>query len=181
MLKNILLGVSGSIAAYRAAELASTLIRDGYAMKVIMTQNATEFISPLTFQTLTNNKVFVDQFAHIKDYDVEHVSLSKWADLTIIAPATANIIAKISFGLADDALSSTMLAFPQNKPRLIAPAMNTAMYQNIATQNNLTTLKQYGYKIIEPREDNLACGDIGKGAMADIEKIVHSIAILSDN
>jgi phosphopantothenoylcysteine decarboxylase len=175
MSKNILLGISGSIAAYKAADIASKLIKANFSVKVVMTKNATEFITPLTFQTLTGNEVYIEEFAPIKNYDVEHISLVKWADLAIIAPASANIMAKITHGLADDMLSTTMLSFPQDKPRLIAPAMNTRMYENFATQSNMKVLKERGYEIIEPREARLACGDVGKGAMQEVDVIVARI------
>jgi phosphopantothenoylcysteine decarboxylase/phosphopantothenate--cysteine ligase len=171
MSKNILLGVSGSIAAYKAADLVSRLIKQGDSVKVVMTKNAAEFIKPLTFQTLSQNKVYLDEFSD--SFEIDHISLGKWADLAIIAPSTANVITKIAVGLADDLLSTTFLSF--TKTKFIAPAMNTAMYENPAIQSNLEKLRFYGYTIIEPRESRLACGDVGKGAMAAIETIIEAI------
>ncbi|MDR1100981.1 MAG: hypothetical protein LBL34_01270 [Clostridiales bacterium] len=180
MSKNVLLGVSGSIAAYKAAELASTLIKRGHCVKVIMTENAAKFVTPLTFQTITGNEVSVDGFAPVEHFDVQHISLVKWADLAVIAPATANVIAKIACGIADDLLTTFMLAFPREKRRFIAPAMNTGMYENAAVQDNLKLLEKRGFEIMEPREARLACGDTGKGAMmktADILKRIEASAL----
>jgi phosphopantothenoylcysteine decarboxylase/phosphopantothenoylcysteine decarboxylase/phosphopantothenate--cysteine ligase len=169
--KSILLGVTGSIAAHKAAELSSQFIKKGYAVRVIMTKSAQEFVAPLTFQTLTNHPVYTDMFAPISREEVEHISLAKGADLAIIAPATANIIGKLANGIADDALSTVFMAV-QNKPIIICPAMNTAMWENPATQENLARLKGYGYHITEPREARLACGDVGRGALADLDIII---------
>jgi phosphopantothenoylcysteine decarboxylase len=175
MSKNILLGVTGSIAAYKAAELTSRLIKSGYGVHVVMTENAQKFITPLTFQTLTQNKVHTDMFELLSEVQVEHISLAQAADVAVIAPATANITAKLAHGIADDMLSTVLLALRPEKPLLIAPAMNTAMYEHPATQDNLTLLKKRGARIIESRESRLACGDIGKGALADIEVILSEI------
>lgn len=173
MKKTVIVGVSSSIAAYKSAELVSRLLKKGYDVEVIMTKNATEFITPLTFSSLTKHKTCVDTFDRNVQYDVEHISLAKKADLFIIAPATANIIAKVANGLADDMLSTTFLA--SKCPKIVAPAMNTAMYENPLTQDNLKKLKGYGIRIIEPDDGLLACGDSGKGRLADIETLLDVI------
>lgn len=163
--KTVLLGVSGSIAAYKAAALASLLKKQGASVHVIMTKNAVQFISPLTFEELTGNRCVVDTFDRNFTYQVEHVALAKQADLTIVAPATANVLAKLSWGLADDMLTTTLLAC--RCPRLAAPAMNTAMYENPMTQDNLKRLKEYGWILLEPAVGLLACGDVGAGKMME--------------
>jgi phosphopantothenoylcysteine decarboxylase/phosphopantothenoylcysteine decarboxylase/phosphopantothenate--cysteine ligase len=173
-MKEIILGVTGSIAAYKAAEIANTLIKEKNNVHVIMTSTATKFITPLTFQTLTKNKVYVNMFDEITYNDVRHISLAQNADCCIIAPATANIIGKIASGIADDMLSTVVMAI-SNKPKIICPAMNTAMYENAITQENINKLKKNGYQIIEPKESLLACGDLGKGALADINKIIIAV------
>lgn len=173
MKKTIVVGVSSSIAAYKSADLVSRLLKKGYDVEVIMTKNATEFITPLTFLSLTKHKTCVDTFDRNVQYDVEHISLAKKADLFIIAPATANIIAKTANGLADDMLSTTFLA--SKCPKIIAPAMNTAMYENPITQDNLRKLRDYGVAIVDPDDGLLACGDVGKGRLADIETLLDAI------
>ncbi|MCL2087185.1 MAG: bifunctional phosphopantothenoylcysteine decarboxylase/phosphopantothenate--cysteine ligase CoaBC [Oscillospiraceae bacterium] len=174
MRNSIVLGVSGSIAAYKAAVLTSDLIKLGVDVHVIMTAAAAEFIAPLTFQTLTGRKVYMGMFEEITHGDVRHISLAQRADCFVIAPATANVIGKIASGIADDLLSTVVMAV-NNAPVIICPAMNTAMYENPITQRNIKTLQQYGYKFIEPRESRLACGSVGKGALADTEVIVEAI------
>ena len=163
--KTVLLGVSSSIAAYKAAALASLLKKQGASVHVIMTKNAVQFISPLTFEELTGNRCVVDTFDRNFTYQVEHVALAKQADLAIVAPATANVLAKLSWGLADDMLTTTLLAC--RCPRLAAPAMNTAMYENPVTQDNLKRLKAYGWILLEPSVGLLACGDVGAGKMME--------------
>lgn len=163
--KTVLLGVSSSIAAYKAAALASFLKKQGASVHVIMTKNAVQFISPLTFEELTGNRCVVDTFDRNFTYQVEHVALAKQADLAIVAPATANVLAKLSWGLADDMLTTTLLAC--RCPRLAAPAMNTAMYENPVTQDNLKRLKEYGWTLLEPAVGLLACGDVGAGKMME--------------
>ena len=153
--KTILLGVTGSIAAYKAADLASRLVKQHAQVHVIMTENAAKFISPITFETLTSRKCITDTFDRNHPIEVEHISLAKKADLAIIAPATANIIAKMAYGIADDMLSTTLLAC--TCPVLVSPAMNTRMYEHPATQANLAVLKERGVKIIEPSSGHLAC------------------------
>ena len=163
--KNVLLGVTGGIACYKAAALASALKKQEADVHVVMTQNACEFITPLVFETLTGNEAVVDTFERKGAFDVKHISLAKAADLVVIAPATANVIAKLAHGLADDMLTTTVLACKAQK--LVAPAMNTAMFENRVTQDNIKILEGYGYKIIEPAEGLLACGDEGRGKMPE--------------
>lgn len=169
--KCVLLGVTGSIAAYKAAALASALVKQKADVHVLMTQNATQFISPVTFETLTSHKVPLDTFDRNFEFHVEHVSLGKKADLVIIAPATANIIAKLAHGIADDMLSTTVLAC--RCPLLAAPAMNTRMYENPVTQDNLERLKNYGWHVITPAAGRLACGDTGAGKMPEPETLLE--------
>lgn len=169
--KTIILGVTGGIAAYKAAEIASSLTRHGCNVKVVMTEGATHFVAPLTFQTLSRQPVVVDMFAAPKKWDVAHVSYAQAADLIIIAPATANVIAKLALGLADDMLTATILA--SRAPVLIAPAMNSNMYLNPAVQHNLDLLRQRGFQIVEPESGYLACGDRGPGRLADPDKIIE--------
>lgn len=170
----ILLGVSASISAYKAADLISQLKKKNYNVEVIMTKNSTEIIPPLTLQVLSKNQVHLDVMAEATPTDINHIDLVKRADLFIIAPATANIIGKIANGIADDMLSTTALAV-HDLPLLIAPAMNTYMYQHPAVQANLARLVSYGYQVIEPKESLLACGDYGKGALADVSQILTAI------
>ncbi len=168
--KTVILGVTGSIAAYKMANVASLLKKLHCDVHVIMTENATNFINPITFETLTNNKCLIDTFDRNFQYNVEHVSLAKKADLMLIAPASANIIAKLANGLADDMLTTTALACTCKK--IIAPAMNTNMYQNIIVQNNIKRLQDYGFIIIPPVTGMLACGDIGTGKMPSEDVLI---------
>ncbi len=163
--KVVVLGVSSSIAAYKAANLASMLRKRAYDVHVIMTKNATEFISPLVFETLTNNVCVIDQFSRTGNYEVEHVALAKMADIVLIAPATANVIAKLANGIADDALTTQVLACTCKK--LVAPAMNTNMYLNPVTQDNLKKLEHYGFTVITPASGLLACRDEGIGKLPE--------------
>lgn len=172
--KVILLGVTGGIAAYKAADLASRLTKEGCDVHVILTQNATEFITPLTFETLTGNKCLTSTFDRNFEWDVKHVSLAKCADAVVIAPATANVIAKLAHGLADDMLTTTVLA--ATCPKLVFPAMNTAMYENPITQDNIECLRRYGFTVAEPASGVLACKDVGKGRLPDTDTIVSAIA-----
>lgn len=171
--KTVVIGVTSSIAAYKSITLVSDLKKLGINVIVIMTKNATELVTPLTFETISKNKVYIDTFNREFTFDVHHISLAKKADVFAICPATANIIAKMANGIADDMLSTTFLAM--TCPMLVAPAMNTAMYENVATQANLRTLKSRGIKIIEPDSGFLACEDIGKGRLADIDVIKEHI------
>ena len=180
--KTVILGVTGSIAAYKAANLASMLKKQHADVQVIMTQNATQFMNPITFESLTGNKCLVDTFDRNFQFQVEHVALAKRADLAIIAPATANIMAKLAHGLADDMLTTTLLAC--RCPKLIAPAMNTRMYENPVTQDNMDILRKYGFRIIEPAVGHLACGDTGAGKLPPetllLECILDEIAMEKD-
>ena len=171
--KFVILGVTGSIAAYKAAALASALKKLRCDVQVIMTKNAQNFIHPVTFETLTGRKCLTDTFDRNFSFEVEHISVAKQADLALIAPASANVIGKLAGGIADDMLTTTLLACTCRK--LISPAMNTAMYENPALQNNLNTLRSYGYEIIEPASGHLACGDTGRGKMPEPEVLLSYI------
>lgn len=171
--KTVVLGVTGGIASYKTCEIVSALKKKGFNVEVIMTPNATKFVSPLTFETLSENRVVVDMFDRNFNFDVEHISLAKKADVFVIAPATANIIGKIACGIADDMLSTTIMA--TKAPKIICPAMNTAMYENQQVVENLKKLSNQGFQIVEPISGRLACGDIGKGKMAEPLEIVKAI------
>lgn len=171
--KHIVLGVTGSIAAYKIASLASMLVKQKADVTVIMTQNATNFINPITFETLTGNKCLVDTFDRNFQYSVEHVSLAKQADVFLIAPASANVIAKAAHGLADDMLTTTLLAC--TCPKIVAPAMNTRMFQNEIVQDNMKILQKYGMEVIHPASGYLACGDTGEGKMPEPEVLLEYI------
>ncbi len=171
--KTVILGVTGSIASYKAANLASLLKKQHADVHVILTENAAQFIGPVTFETLTGNKCLTDTFDRNHPFEVEHVELAKRANLALVAPATANVMAKLAHGLADDMLTTTLLAC--DCPRLIAPAMNTRMYENPVTQDNERLLKKYGWKVIEPAVGHLACGDSGKGKFPDESLIVGHV------
>lgn len=171
--KTVVLGVTGSIAAYKIANLASMLVKQHAEVHVIMTQNATNFINPITFETLTNHKCLVDTFDRNFQFHVAHVSLAQQADLMLIAPASANIIAKLAHGIADDMLSTTALAC--NAPILVSPAMNTRMYEKPITQDNLDTLRNYNFTVIEPDSGFLACGDVGAGKMPSEDVLMQHI------
>lgn len=188
--KNIVVGITGSIAAYKSAYLVSKLKQQGVNIDVIMTENATKFITPLTFQTLSQNKVHVDMFGWdcpsfskkkgtvpetAFNYEMAHISLADKADLIIVCPATANIIGKIASGIANDLLSTTIMS--TTVPVLFAPAMNEKMYNNKIVQGNIAKLKKSGYKFIEPETGLLACGCYGKGRLADIDKILNVIKL----
>ena len=171
--KTVLLGVSSSIAAYKAASLASLLVKQHANVHVLMTQNATRFISPMVFETLTGNKAPADTFDRCFQFDVEHISLAKQADILMVAPATANVAAKLAHGIADDMLTTTVLAC--KCPRLLSPAMNTQMYENPVTQDNLRILREYGWQVVEPASGHLACGDSGKGKLPEPEVLLDWI------
>jgi len=163
--KHVLLGVTGGIAAYKAANLASLLVKCGAQVHVVMTENATQFITPLTFETLTGRRCIVDTFERNFTFEVEHISLAQKADIALVAPATANVIAKLAAGLADDMLTTTLLAC--RCPCVVAPAMNTAMYQNPVTARNLKTLEELGFLLVPPAVGRLACGDEGPGKLPE--------------
>lgn len=171
--KTVILGVSGSIAAYKIASLASALVKLHCDVHVIMTKNATNFIHPITFETLTGNKCLVDTFDRNFDYSVEHVALAKRADVVMVAPATANVIAKMAHGLADDMLTTTILAC--QCPKIVAPAMNTRMFRNSIVQDNMKLLQCYGMEVIDPACGYLACGDTGEGKMPEPELLLQYI------
>ena len=171
--KEVLVGVTGSIAAYRAADLVSSLTKAGAKVTVIMTKAACAFITPLTLQTLSHQQVFTDLFETNQDFDPQHISLVERADVLVIAPATANIIGKITAGIADDFISTVVMAM--KKPVLIAPAMNENMWQNPIVQKNITTLKKLGYKFINPEKGPLACRKEGEGRLAPVERIIDEI------
>jgi len=172
--RNIIVGISGGIAAYKSAYLVRQLVNAGANVKVVMTANAQQFVTKMTFETLSKNPVYFDVFDKVNDYFTEHISITDWADILIVAPATANIIGKYANGIADDALSTTLLAF--NKTVFIAPAMNCKMYENFAVQNNISFLKKEGVQFIDPAYGDLACGYNGKGRMVEPDKIVEIIS-----
>lgn len=171
--KTVFIGVTGSIAAYKAASLVSSLQKLGANVIVSMTENATKFINPITFETLTKTKCLIDTFDRNFEFKTEHISVAKQADIAVIAPATANVIGKLANGIADDMLTTTIMACKCKK--FIAPAMNTAMYENGIVQENIEKLKRFGYEEIKPNEGILACGDTGKGKMAEPEEILEYI------
>ncbi|MDG5788248.1 bifunctional phosphopantothenoylcysteine decarboxylase/phosphopantothenate--cysteine ligase CoaBC [Evansella sp. AB-P1] len=171
--KNILLCVSGGIAVFKAAALTSKLVQAGYNVKVVMTESATEFVTPLTFQALSRDRVYTNTFEEKDPSKVAHIDVADWADLVVIAPATANVIGKVANGIADDMLTTILLA--ATAPVLIAPAMNVHMYDHPAVKKNMETLQEYGYELIEPDEGYLACGYTGKGRMAEPEELLKKI------
>ncbi|WP_195999696.1 bifunctional phosphopantothenoylcysteine decarboxylase/phosphopantothenate--cysteine ligase CoaBC [Clostridium sp. 1001271B_151109_B4] len=173
MSKCVVIGVTGGIAVYKALDVISALRKKGIEVHVIMTESASKFVNPLTFQSISQNMVVTDMFAEPKAWEIQHISLAQKADLMLVAPATANIIGKISNGIADDMLSTTIMATKAKV--LIAPAMNTNMYENKIVQNNISKLKDFGYKFIEPASGRLACGDIGIGKLADVNTIVERV------
>jgi phosphopantothenoylcysteine decarboxylase/phosphopantothenoylcysteine decarboxylase/phosphopantothenate--cysteine ligase len=172
-MNRILLGVTGSVAAYKAADLAHRLTTDGHAVDVVLTRAAAQFVAPLTYRTLTGRPVYTDLFSDPAD-DVRHITVARSVDLALVAPATANIIGKVANGLADDYLSTVLLAL-RGQPRLLAPAMNTAMYDNPAVQANLARLREYGWQLIDPADGLLACGEVGRGKLASVEAIVGQV------
>ena len=171
--KNIVIGITGGIACYKACEVITHLVREGANVEVIMTKNATEFITPLTIETLSKHKVVVDMFEKKEHIEVEHISLARKADLIAVVPATANIIGKVANGIADDMLSTTIMA--TRAKVVFAPAMNNEMYNNIIVQDNIAKLIKYGYDFVEPIEGNLACGYRAIGKLANKETIIAKI------
>lgn len=171
---NVLLGVTGSIAAYKAADIANQLTKRGHTVDVVLTKHAQEFITPLTFQTLTKRRVYTNMFSLEIPNEVEHISLAKRADIALVAPASANLIGKLANGIADDLLTTVLLAL-DHAPLYLSPAMNTAMYENRIVQANLKRLTDTGVRLIEPRESVLACGDLGRGALAEVGAILDVI------
>ena len=180
MSKCVVIGVTGGIAVYKALDVISALRKKDIEVYVIMTESASKFVNPLTFQSISQNMVVTDMFAEPKAWEIQHISLAQKADLMLIAPATANIIGKVANGIADDMLSTTIMAAAKAKV-IFAPAMNTNMYENRIVQGNIEKLKSYGYEFIEPASGRLACGDIGIGKLADVNTIVERVlAELSD-
>lgn len=174
--KTITLAVSGSISAYKSADLANQLTKKGYDVHVLMTKSASQFITPLTFQSLTKNPVHLEIMQENNPKVINHIDLAKKTDLFILAPASANTIARLSYGFADDIITAVALALPQSTPKLLAPAMNTNMYLNPLTQDNINRLnKLLDYQIIQPKSSLLACGDQGIGALAEISDIIEII------
>ena len=171
--KRVVIGVTGGIAVYKALDIISALKKKNVDVKVIMTDSAQKFVTPLAFQSLSQNMVITDMFAEPKAWEIQHISLAQWADLMLIAPATANIIGKIANGISDDMLSTSIMATEAKV--IFAPAMNTKMYENKIVQNNMEKLKEYGYGFIEPASGRLACGDVGKGKLADVNHIVERV------
>ena len=171
--KNIILGITASIAIYKACEILRRLSQSRLCLSVIMTKNATRLISPQVFSSLSGKQVYCEEFKNQANWEIEHISLAKKADLVLIAPATANIIGKIANGIADDLLTTTIMA--TRAPVLIAPAMNENMYKNKIVQANIKKLKSCGFKFIEPKVDRLACGDVGVGSLAEVEIILKAV------
>lgn len=171
--KNIILGVTGSIAIYKACDILRRLKKEGYSVTVVLTAEAEEFIKPVLFQSLSGNKVYRGLFDEPDSWDIEHISLAEKAGLVLIAPATANIIAKVACGICDDLLTCVCCA--ATAPVLIAPAMNENMYKNRITQGNIKKLKSVGYKFVEPRHGRLACGKEGMGCLAEVEAIIKEV------
>ncbi|MFA4889322.1 MAG: flavoprotein [Candidatus Omnitrophota bacterium] len=171
--KNIILGVSASIAIYKACEILRRLQAEGQAVTVIQTPEAQELIKPIVFQSLSGNKVYADLFSSPEAWEIEHISLAEKADLVLIAPATANIIAKIAGGICDDLLTCVVCA--TKAPVMICPAMNEGMYLNKITQGNIEKLKKLGYKFVAPRKGRLACGSVGAGCLAEVELIIKEV------
>lgn len=174
--KNIVIGVTGGIAAYKVSSIVSVLVKEGASVSVIMTEHAKNFITPLTLETLSKNKVVIDMFEEKENIDVKHISLAKKANLLLVAPATANIIGKVANGIADDMLSTTIMA--TTSPVVFAPAMNNQMYQNLIVQANIEKLKRYNYHFIDPIKGQLACGYEEIGKLADTKTIVEKVKSL---
>lgn len=175
MSKTVLLAVTGSISAYKAADIVSHLVKLGYTVEVLMSESAQSFITPLTLQVLSRNLVHLDTMAEPAVDKVNHIELAKKADLFLVAPASANIIGKFANGIADDLISTVALALPDSTPKILAPAMNTQMYANRIFQRNLNVLKEFDWEEIEPRVALLACQDLGKGALAQVDLIIETV------
>ena len=172
---SITLAVSGSISAYKAADIISKLKKEGFEVTVLMTEAATEFITPLTLQVLSQRPVATNIMQELDPNKINHIDIAKKSDLFLLAPATANTIAKLANGFADNMVTTTALALPPQAKKILAPAMNTKMYENPLTQHNLERLEHFGWKIIQPREAVLACGDQGTGALAEIDIIIDTV------
>ncbi|MDE1693504.1 phosphopantothenoylcysteine decarboxylase [Streptococcus suis] len=179
---NITLAVTGSISAYKAADLTSQLTKLGHQVTVLMSRSAMDFITPLTLQSLSKNLVHTDVMIEENPALIKHIDIAKETDLFLVAPASANTIAKLANGMADNIITATALALPIGTKKLLAPAMNTNMYLNPATQKNIKTLMEYGFEAIKPREALLACGDFGTGALAEIDVILNKVTeVLNEN
>ncbi|MCH4169233.1 MAG: phosphopantothenoylcysteine decarboxylase [Streptococcaceae bacterium] len=174
-MKTIVLAITGSISAYKAADITSQLVKSNFEVHVVMSEAATHFITPLTLEVLSNHHVTIDVMTEKIPGKVNHIELAKKADLFLVAPASANTIAKLAFGFADNSITSIALALGGDVKKIIAPAMNTKMYENPITQENISRLKSFGYTEIEPRTALLACGDLGKGALAEVDEIIESV------
>ena len=172
---SITLAVSGSISAYKAADIISKLKKEGFEVTVLMTEAATEFITPLTLQVLSQRPVAINVIQELEPNKINHIDIAKNSDLFLLAPATANTIAKLANGFADNMVTTTALALPPQAKKILAPAMNTKMYENPLTQHNLERLEHFGWKIIQPREAALACGDQGTGALAEVDTIIDTV------
>lgn len=175
MKKQITLAVTGSISAYKAADLISLLKKEGFAVTVLMTQAASAFITPLTLQVLSQNKVHLDVMQEKYPRAINHIEIAKKTDLFLVAPLSANTLSKLANGFADNMVTTTSLALPSHIPKLLAPAMNTQMYLNPLVTKNLATLKEVGYQVISPRSTRLACGDVGIGALAELSDIISAV------
>jgi phosphopantothenoylcysteine decarboxylase/phosphopantothenate--cysteine ligase len=175
--KTVVLGVTGSIACYKAADIVSGLVKKGYDVSVVMTEEAEKFVTPLTFQTLSGSRVYSGMFEIPEEWDAKHISLAKKAGVIVIAPATANIIGKLACSICDDLLTCTVTA--SRAPVLIAPAMNDVMYNNKIVQDNIAKLKKTGYRFVGPKAGRLACGDVAIGCLADVEDIIKAIEKLA--
>lgn len=174
--RHILLGVTGGIAAYKAADITSKLVQRRAEVTVVMTESGTRFVTPLTFETLSRRPVYTDMWCSDREFNPTHVALGDWAELVLVCPATANIIGKLASGIADDLLSTLLLSV--DVPIVLAPAMNTRMWENAAVQDNSRRLKERGCHIVEPGEGYLACGTTGKGRLADVGDIIEAVATL---
>ncbi len=172
--RRILLGVTGGIAAYKAADLCSKLVQAGAEVTVVMTDSAQRFVAPLTFETLSRRPVYTDMWRPEGEFNPTHIALADWAEIVVVAPATANIIAKIVHGIADDLLSTVLLSV--DAPVLVAPAMNKRMWENRVVQDNVRRLKELGHTLVEPGEGYLACGTVGVGRLAEVQDILNAIA-----
>lgn len=175
--KNIILGVTAGVGIYKSCSLLRILKKEGHSVKVIMTPNSTKLISPRLFESLANQKVYVEMFEEAKDYSLTHICLAQWAELALIVPASANTLAKLATGLADNLLTTTFLALKDSVIKILAPAMNTNMWKNPLTQRNIKILKEIGYKIIPPKKGILASGEEGEGVLASLEEILRVLKV----
>jgi len=176
MKKNILVGVCAGIASYKTCELVRLLVKDGFNVRVIMTESSTKFVTPLVFQTLSNNPVYLDMFSYVKDEGVKHIEITEWLDILVVAPLTANTLSKIANGICDNLLTTVICALPKNKKIILAPAMNTNMWENPIIQENVEKLKKLKkYTLLNPGKGYLACGAYGEGRMPEPEEIYNKV------